>query len=204
MLTFDSNNPKIVESLVSELDTVKSYAWCSKSKCKNITNLSFNSQNYLYYNTPISYLSNITDEIPKKDCIHFILLDFSESEIVKVNYTIFENIIANIKKLCGFIIIITNDYEKTTKLLNQSYVTYVFETKNYTSTIISRFVAQLLIINLKTSKLLHPNDLSELWKTKQLPENLRKLEATMNVNLNNFSVNECTYKMMKTNCSLCS
>lgn len=204
MLTFDSNNPKIVESLVNELNTVECYSWCNKSQCINITNLSFDAQNYLYYNTPISYLSNITEMIPKKNCVHFILLDFSESEIIKVNYKILEIIIENIKKLLGFVIIITNNYEKTTKLLKQSYVTYVFETKNYTSNIISRFVAQLLTINLKTSKLLHPNDLSELWRTKKLPENFRKLEAIMNVNLNDFSINECVSKMIKTNCSLCS
>lgn len=211
LITFDSNNIRINNYFEQKQPIVHSKLWCeckinedvTEYCCENLSNSTFEYGNYLYCQTPISYMSVINNLFPNNEKnVHIICLDFSEGLFDDENKTWTKNILKNIDFLNGYVVVITNNYEEVYKNSNKRHITYVYTKNNLSERLVCNFASMLIHFIFVLEKMFVPEDLIELWRNPK--HNIFKpLKPIMSLDLELFGVyNQNNNEQSKMNCSL--
>lgn len=210
LVTFDSNNLKINNYFEKKQPIIQSKLWCeckinedyTEYCCDDLSKSTFEFGKYLYFQTPISYMSTINNLFPNNDKnVHIICLDFSEGLFDDEDKIFTQNILNNINQLEGYVIIITNNYEKVYNSLKKQYMTYVYLKKNFSEKLIYNFTSMLIHFIFVLEKMFLPEDLIQLWRDPNFKD-FKPLQKTMFVNLEDFSIHSEKNNKLKPNCSL--
>lgn len=210
LVTFDSNNIKINNNFDTNRPIIQTKLWCeckinndiSEYCCEKLSESTFESGNYFYCQTPISYMSQINNIFPNfKKNVHIICLDFTEGLFYNENKILTQNILNNIDSLKGYVIIITNNYEKIQQISKKDHMTYVYAKKNLSEKLICNFVSIFVHFVFLLKKMFVPEDLIELWKNPKF-NNFKPLSQKMELDLELFAIYNQNNNQVKKNCTI--